>query len=511
MALALTIVVGATAATGPLPPPPTGLAQSWIAQFHLNGHVFEVGDIVTGTVTIPPIGDCKAGHRCVQRFSIYGAGLDQIGSCDKTQRTCRWRATEESEPWQKATMNISTDIGGAYSEDYFMVIDNRTFLLQGTVKSKSSGKGVSGIKVRVAGKQRMTATTDVSGFYALRLKKGVYTVTLSKPGEAAKFIPQDLRVSLVKPGKTTRNFVMKASFPSLFHAVDVNGQETPSGGKIGAVGDTVSYSGREWDPDGMVNVSWNGTRLGQHGGALFSGSWTLPVFPDGSCRGTLKATKGDTTKTLQLRASVWGQAAFASEDVRVGLFAKGQRDQVTPVKNGRLLKPGYRLCEGEGVVAGPKGAAIWANAQTFEVVNNPRRIRIWGGVATPDGSMTLAGGKRIGFNVAGNDPRGSDPRVRERQNINYLPSDLTPNPYTGSTLLSGHFVAPGDLTVTGPLHLDGADVFVEGNLSVVGDVTGIGSFIVMGDATFRGSMKLDAYMGDPYAINVGGKLNLVGR
>lgn len=492
---------------GPIPPMP-GLVESWVALFNLNEHVVRVGEILTGTIEIPAIGDCGEGHRCVSRVSVLpGSGLKQLGACDLKHRHCRWKAVDVADPWQAMEMEISTDIGGAVSRDYYMVVDPNTYVLDGTVTGRTDSKGVTGVVLHVRGKQRATASTNNEGYYVVRLKKGDYVVTPSRAGEQGVFAPAHARVHVTRKGRNSQNFWLKKSYPSDLVGVTGNGGQVGTGQRIGAVGDNVSFLGTSWDPDGdPVSVSWDKTRIGSYSTwDSFSGSWRLPVFPDGTCRGTLTAVQGTARKTLVLHANVDGQVAFTNGAVHVGIFAGGHVD---PVAGGRALKPKSLLCEGEGAVVGAGGAAIWATASgAFELVSKPKRIHVWGAVTTPSGTMLISRGRRIPFAVGGPDPHSFDTVAKPGRITVSGPTLQASDPAVG-VYLTGYFYYDGDLTVVGPLRLDGAVLYVGGNLTISGGLRGVGSVIATGNMTINGPVELKT--DNTQALDAGGQLTLNG-
>jgi hypothetical protein len=290
--------------------------------------------------------------------------------------------------------------------------------------------------------------------------------------------------------------------------VTKNGGQVVTGQRIGAVGDNVSFLGTSWDPDsGPVAVSWGKTRIGSYSTwDSFSGSWQLPVFPDGNCRGTLTAVQGEVRKTLALHANVDGQVAFAAGSLHVGIFAG---DHVDPVAGGRALKPKSLLCEGEGAVVAAGGAAIWATASgAFELVSKPKRIHVWGAVTTPRGTMRISRGRRIPFAVAGPDPHSFDPGAKPGRTNLPGPTLRSSDPAAGVHLHGYNFYNGGDLTVVGPLQLDGAVLYVGGNLTINGGLSGFGSVIATGNMTINGPVKLKTT--DTQALNAGGRLTLNG-
>lgn len=498
---ALVSAFPASAGEGPLPPAPENLAQSWVAYFHLSGHVFRVGDTVTGTVTIPPIGDCGKGHRCVTGFyGLGGAGLKPIGPCDLKHKTCRWKAVEETEGWQTMVMQIQNDVGPAHSDDYYLVVDPNTYVLDGTVSSKTSTKGVAGVQLRIAGKKKVTATTNGSGYYAVALKKGAYTVTPFKAGEKGKFAPARASVTVTSRG-ARRDFLLKRAFRSDLYGVTKNGGEARDGDLLGGAGDAVSYVGKDWDPEGdHVFVYWNDKQLGEHAGAAeLSGQWSVPLFPDDSCKGRLKAVQGEVVKTLTLRAAKWGAVIFADKDVTAGL---DRGDSVEARSEGRKLKTKSVLCENEAPALGDKATAVWMTERAFVVENRPKGIKIRGAVTSPDVRMALSGNRAYTFAVRGNAPASYDPAGRS--GVNALPPVLE-----SATSLSGFARASGDLRIKGPLRLDGGVLYVAGNLTLDAGVSGKGAVIVAGTATIRG--PVDLVTDSVAALVTGGTLLLYGK
>lgn len=496
----------AALADGQLPPAPDNLPQSWIAYFHLSTHIVRVGETLTGTITIPPIGDCGKGHRCVSGVSIWGGlGLRQLGKCDLQHRHCRFKAIDETDTWQSVDMNISNDVGPAVSKDYYLVVDPNTYVLDGTITSKTNPTGVPGVQLRISGKQRATATTNGNGYYAVRLKKGRYAVTPSKAGEKGHFAPRTAHVNVRRHGRNTQNFRLRQSFPSNLIGVTKNGGQVASGERIGGAGDQVSFIGSVWDPEGdAIQVTWNGTQIGSYTTpASFSGSWQLPVFPTDSCRGTLRAVQGEFVKSLALHADPAGQIAFADGDVHAGFFRGDHVDAANPT---RTLKPKSVLCEGEGAYVGPTGAAIWANTDAFEISDKPKGIHVWGAVSTPSGTLALSGGRTVQFAIGGPDPHTFDPALRGAPNVVRLGPTLSSG--SGTVNLGGFYSRDGDLSVPSALHLDGAVLYVNGNATLSAGLNGVGAVIVTGNLTIKGPIELRT--DSTNALVVGGALSLGG-
>lgn len=498
---ALVSAGSAASGEGPFPPAPENPAQSWVAYFHLSGHVFRVGDTVTGTITIPPIGDCGKGHRCVTGFyGLGGAGLKPIGPCDMKHRTCRWKAVAETDGWQVMSLQIQNNVGPAHSDDFYLVVDPNTYVLDGTVSSRTSSTGVPGVKLGIAGKKKLTATTNANGYYAVALKKGAYTVTPSKAGEKGKFAPPRASVT-VGPKGAKRDFLLKRAFRSDLYGVTKNGAQARDGDRIGAVDDAVSYIGDDWDPEGdHVFVYWNDKQLGDHSGAgKFSNQWSVPLFPDDSCKGRLKAVQGEVVKTVTLRAAKWGAVVFADKDVTAGL---DRGDSVEARDGGRKLKTKSFLCEGEAPVLGAQATAIWMTEKAFVVENRPKGIKIRGSVSSPDIRMALSGGRAYTLAVRGNAPAAYDPAGRS--------GVFAVGPVLeGATTLSGFGRADGDLRVKGPLRLDGSVLYVAGNLTVDAGISGKGAVVVVGSATIRG--PVDLVTDNIAALVTGGTLVLYGK
>src|SRR5262249_47924790 len=89
---------------------------------------------------------------------------------------CRFKAVP-SGGWQIAGANFSNPTGtAAVSEDFYVVVDKDTRVLEGTVTNRRSGTPVQGVHVSIKGKAPTAATTNASGYYYAVLPKGSYTV-----------------------------------------------------------------------------------------------------------------------------------------------------------------------------------------------------------------------------------------------------------------------------------------------------------------------------------------------
>lgn len=164
-------------------PAPAGLAQSWIASFHLSGHFFRTGDHVTGTITSHyPWCSKTSGPWCYSGTDWGFAGAH----CQPKALSCTWVAGPGSpDPqWQLDDMPIGNGIGPAHSADYLAIVDKNTYVLDGNVKD-TAGNPLPGVAISIFGPKRRYLVTDASGYYNAFLPRGHYTVSVSVGGPSA--------------------------------------------------------------------------------------------------------------------------------------------------------------------------------------------------------------------------------------------------------------------------------------------------------------------------------------
>lgn len=178
-----------------MPPSPVGLPQSWVASFHLSGHLFHPGDHITGTITV-------LAKRCQLLAPPCYLGTDWSvagGRCPKTALTCTWIAGDGSPTpqWSILSMPINNEVGPAASDDYFAIVDKSVHILDGHVLD-NAGNPIAHVRLDVSGTQSASVTTDKLGYYSVFLHKGTYTVSPGggSPAAARYFHPQFRPVTL---------------------------------------------------------------------------------------------------------------------------------------------------------------------------------------------------------------------------------------------------------------------------------------------------------------------------
>ena len=96
------------------------------------------------------------------------------------------------------------------------------------------------------------------------------------------------------------------------------------------------------------------------------------------------------------------------------------------------------------------------------------------------------------------DRRAEDYRPDPSDSIAYDPTSVAP--------ITGRYEASGD-TVIGDLKFEDGMLFVDGNVTVTGDISGIGALVATGNITVTGSMNTKA---DLAALVAGGDINITG-
>lgn len=190
------LAVGAATPTNTLGPSPQNLPQSWVAGFHLSGHIFHPGDRITGTITVKAQ-QCLGsnGGPCYRGTNWGVAGA----TCPPTALTCTWVAGDAAPnpTWQVLAMPIGNTIGPADSDDYYAIIDSNTYALDGSV-TDLLGNPLPGITIAVDGPENRRVTTDSNGYYNLLLHMGTYHVAPQTDGldGTISFAPGNASVTL---------------------------------------------------------------------------------------------------------------------------------------------------------------------------------------------------------------------------------------------------------------------------------------------------------------------------
>lgn len=159
-------------------------------------------------------------------------------------------------------------------------------------------------------------------------------------------------------------------------------------------------------------------------------------------------------------------------------------------------------------------ADVVSNATTSQAIYLSSGSHVLGDVETPgsvvkqDASARVDGSIRQGaqsISLPTLDPNRFDPLAL---NMTYDDLDTTLGPSSTSLNLTGTSRRTSDLTVNGGLTLDGAQMFVDGDLMVRGPIVGTGVLVVTGDITVDSGMTLNG--ATDIAVISGGHVNLVG-
>jgi hypothetical protein len=514
VALALLCVAAASAASSgdsdQLGPAPSGLPQTWIASMHLNGHVFREGDTITATVKVQADRCFVPNPPCVSSVSWnVGAGFGKLLSGCQPKvplgtptLVCRFRAVE-TDGWVIAQTSFGNPTGSsAVSEDFFTVVGPSTRVISGTVTHPYSGRGIAGVPIAIEGPKRKVALrTDASGFFsAVMNKRGSYTVSY---GDERKFIAHSAREVHVELGaKAVANFQLRRKHRFHFGLRDERKQNFVGSALVFAgPGKQLLYRGDDWDGEGsQVVVSSGGKEISKPSAAdAFAGvALPLEAYPDDDCRVSVTAQQDRTKRTV---------TAFAPQTIRVA-FAAGGPDDVR-VHNGRRTRTGSFICAGEQVEVNGSGTAVYQSIrketgwQGLAVASAAKSIRVDGGIFAPRIKIALADGTTATVKgPGGGDVSEYDFAARGTQDLQLLPEELS------AAVLSGFAQREGNLHAGSGLKLDGADIFVRGNVTIDGGLSGKGAIIATGSITIHGPVSL--YSDGANALRSSGPLTLTG-
>jgi hypothetical protein len=347
----------------------------------------------------------------------------------------------------------------------------------------------------------LTLRTDAGGFFSAVVdKRGGYTVSY---GDERKFIAHSARVVHVQLGaKAVANFQLRRKHRFDFGLRDDRKQSFVGSAKVYAgAGKQIIYRGDDWDGDGSVLVlSSRGKEISKPTSPdRFAGvAMPLDAYPDGDCRVGITARQDKTKRTV---------TAFAPQTVRV-LFAAGGPDDVG-VRNGRRTRAGSFVCAGEEMEVNGSGTAVYqsvrkeAGWQGLAVVSAAKNVRVNGDVFAPRVKITLADGStRIVKGPGGGDVSRYDLAARDVGNLQLLSEEVP------AATISGFAQREGNLHVSGQLQLDGAAIFVRGNVTIDAGLSGTGSIIATGSITIHGAVSL--FSDGANALRSSGALTLTG-
>ena len=326
-----------------------------------------------------------------------------------------------------------------------------------------------------------------------QIQGGVYNVGLS-----ALDTSSNEGCSQNPNGDFTVKMTIKAARPHDFSAVGPHGSLSDL-----SVGDLIGYQGSGWRTLGpRVAITLGHSRIGTGSPASFAGRFKLPDWPNWNCTTTLVANQQGVKATLVLRGKSLGsvEAGTATLGTR-----KLKRDSfVCAGEHASGLRSAHLIISTESPSLGiaprtltPQGIVPTTDENAFDfrglaIYDQPDRVQIDGGVFARDvsvGSLRSTGGVP--------DPHLLDPA-----------GELGVTPI-GSTLsggaLSGIQRSSGNLTITGGITLDGALLYVPGNLVLRGGLHGTGAIVVAGSASVQGAVALRPdYAG--LAFEAGGSL-----
>jgi len=389
----------------------------------------------------------------------------------------------------------------AVSEDFYTIVGPSTRVISGAVKHPYSGRGIAGVPIAIEGpKRKLTLRTDAGGFFSTVVnKRGGYTVSY---GDERKLIAHSARDVHVQLGaKAVANFLLRRKHRFDFGLRDDRKQNFVGSARVYAgPGRQVLYRGDDWDGEGsQIVVQSGGKEISkpstpdQYAGVAMS----LEAYPDDDCRVSVTALQDKLKRTV---------TAYAPQTVRVA-FAAGGPDDVR-VRNGRRTRAGSFICAGEELEVNGSGTAVYqsirkeAGWQGLAVVSAPKNIRVNGDVFAPRVQITLADGSTATVKgPGGGDVSEYDFAARGTRQLQMLPEEL-------SGAVSGFAQREGNLHVAGQLKLDGAYIFVRGNVTIDGGLSGKGAIIATGSITIHGSVSL--YSDGANALRSSGPLILTG-
>ena len=200
--------------------------------------------------------------------------------------------------------------------------------ITGTVRD-AAGVGIPGVQVRAKGPRSASATTGPDGRYAMKVKKGRYSVSTSQ--YCAVGVPGCARSRTIRVNATERvDFRVKREFARNIEVFGEQGALDPA-----RVGKPALFKGTEWDAEGgPITVSWGGRTIKRVPAAdTFEGSVRLPTFARDTCRDDLVFSQDGERRAVALRGRLGQAVAYVNGKVT----ADGER----------RLKHNDAVCEGE--------------------------------------------------------------------------------------------------------------------------------------------------------------------
>ena len=264
-------------------------------------------------------------------------------------------------------------------------------------------------------------------------------------------------------------------------------------------GDLFRYSGDGWDPKGKaIEVFLDNKRIKRFPArASFKGSFKLSRWQKDDCSAVFRAMQGKVNKKIGIKGERYWQVVGAS----AGLKLNG---------NGRKLKAGGYICAGEFPTLDKKGEALVRKALV------PRDIAGFDGmeIMALNPSKTSPSGVRLSH-VRGvfsnriqivpnnmainqgmtiNNPQDWDPIGRP--DVKEIPV------FFNSIALDGYMRSDEPVAVSGDLRLDNALLYINGNLTVTGSVSGVGTIVVTGKLTVGKEISLENDLGTGFVDQI---------
>jgi Tol biopolymer transport system component len=305
-----------------------------------------------------------------------------------------------------------------------------------------------------------------------------------------------------------------------------------------AVGGGTFFDGSDWDPNGgPITITFDGRQIPDGAidpAATFHGSFDLTGWNhhDGerSCRGTLKAAQDGVSRTVLLKGARSAVAALADDVTVTKYFPSGGPEERQQLESNELI------CHGDDVKIDPDTGVLFPVTDlahdayaVFDPTSfdNARDIKIQGALFVNSKNYVCVNvaGRRSGLvtyrdgEIFGKIRHAICPLQDFRTfKVPRFPIEQFDNEDVSNVQklsvrlerphLQGQARRAGDLKVVGRLTMDGAVLFVDGDLVVTGGIQGNGAIFVTGGALIKGLINFRS--DDVVALMVKGVVNLIG-
>lgn len=363
---------------------------------------------------------------------------------------------------QPDNTDYSTRMTNAHTEYY-----REGEYIDGTVTGPCLDDGscppTPGVKVTAKGSGGGSDTTDATGRYSIKVKKGDYTVTPRKGG--TRFNPARKEVH-VGAGKTaTANF--RAGGVS--YDVDAALAQYPT---AVVYSDDIRFSGTNWDPEGGPITVKHGDKVLERFKAAknFEGSVRIPTFSKDNCKDSLTFNQDG----LRQRFPYAGKVSQVVDYMRGKATADGER----------RLRKGDNVCDGERVKVDREAtlvahtAGVWTLDADDSAYLGARVDARWAqiefkSISAPTITLGFEKGKPdVAVPPSPNVPVGS--AFAESYDVDGQPGTVHVDDgrvVEGNLNANGYYRGDGSFTVTGDISVDRAFPAAGLNLFAVGDLT----------------------------------------